>query len=164
MKLVLLIAACAACQRTERPPDPGSAASPPGGRPAPAAAYRVPEDKARPIPPLPDPLPGQRRDMAAIVGGAARIAIADLDGDGHPELVLVDAEAIRVVDRGGHELARAPVAGGIEVLSAADLDGDHRAELLAMPGRASRCIGSTGPGWSRSSSPRRRPRARMWPR
>jgi len=131
MKLVIAIAAVAACQRTDRMPDHGSATSPQGSRAEPAAAYRLPADQARPIPPLPDPLPGQRRDMAAIVGKATRMAIADLDGDGHAELTLVDAEAMRVVDRGGHEIARAPVPGGIEVLSVADLDGDRRAELLA---------------------------------
>lgn len=112
-------------------PDHGSATSPQGNRAEPAAAYRVPVDEARPVPPLPDPLPGQRRDLSAIVGKASRMAIADLDGDGHPELTLVDAEAMRVVDRVGYEIARAPVPGSIEVLSVADLDGDRRAELLA---------------------------------
>lgn len=131
MKLVLVIAAVAACQRTDRTPDLGSATSPAAGRAEPAAPYRVPADEARPVPPLPDPLPGQRRDMSAIVGAATRVAIADLDGDGHPELAVVDADAMRVVDGAGRERARAPVPGGIEVLAVADLDGDHRAELVA---------------------------------
>ncbi len=110
----------AACQgRTERPPANTDNAEPsaqvsraPAPPPEPAPAARPP------APPLPDPLPGHRRDLTAIVGKANRAALADLDG--HVELVLVDAEALRVVDRAGKELARAPVTAGIQVLTAAD--------------------------------------------
>jgi hypothetical protein len=104
----LLILALAACQQHgDRAPAQGSAVT--------AAPQHAP-----PPPPAPSKLPGKRRDLDA--GKAYKAAIADLDGDGHAELVLVDGEAMRVVDRSGKELARAPVTGGIEVLVAAGRD------------------------------------------
>lgn len=106
----LWVLALVACQRSNDAP-------PPTGHNAPPI---VAPKTDRPVPPLPDPLPGKRRDMTAIVGRAARAAIGDLDGDGKPELVLVDSEQLRVVDLDGKELAHAPAQGGIEVLAIVD--------------------------------------------
>ncbi|HEY4241804.1 MAG TPA: VCBS repeat-containing protein [Kofleriaceae bacterium] len=64
-----------------------------------------------------DPVAPQRRDVTALVGKAARAAIGDVGG--HPALVLVDADAMRVIDRSGKEVAREPVPAGIEQLSIA---------------------------------------------
>src|SRR6478672_2631717 len=55
-------------------------------------------------PPLPVPLPGQRKDVTALVGSASRAAIGDLDGDGKGDIVLVDTERLRVVTPEGREL------------------------------------------------------------
>lgn len=84
-----------------------------------------------PVPALPDPLPGSRRDVTAMVGSTSRAGAGDLDGDGRPELVLVDAEHIRVLDLAGRELARAPAPGGIQVFVVTDVDADQRAEIVA---------------------------------
>ncbi|MBA3395243.1 MAG: VCBS repeat-containing protein [Deltaproteobacteria bacterium] len=84
-----------------------------------------------PLPPLPDPLPGVRKDVTSIVGSAWRAAIADLDGDGDREIVLVDSKQMRVVDPSGRELATVAVARGIQALVAADIDGDRHAEIIA---------------------------------
>ena len=86
------------------------------------------------MPPLPDPLPGARKDVTSFVGGALRAAIGDLDGDGKREIVLVDAKQLRVVDPSGHEIAAIPVTRGIQALVVADLDGDGRAEIVVGEG------------------------------
>ncbi|HSK01958.1 MAG TPA: VCBS repeat-containing protein [Kofleriaceae bacterium] len=96
----------------------------------PPAGARSEGTRAAP-PPLPDPLPGVRTDVTAIVGSARRAAIGDLDGDGDREIVLAGPEALRVVEPSGRELASAPVPGGIQILVTADLDGDGHAEILA---------------------------------
>jgi hypothetical protein len=115
-----------ACERTEsRPAQPTSVAPPAQQAPQPRPVARAD------LPPLPNPLPGRREDVSSWVGMALRAAIADLDGDGDGEIVLVDAERIRVLERSGRELAQAPVPGGIQVLATADLDGDGRAEVFA---------------------------------
>jgi hypothetical protein len=75
--------------------------------------------------------PGRRRDVTALVDGALRGAIGDLDGDGVAELVLVGGDRLRVVDAAGTVRAEAAAPGGIQVLTVADLDGDGRAEILA---------------------------------
>src|SRR5690606_27213675 len=84
-----------------------------------------------PLPPLPDPLPGARQDLTAAIGTAARAAIGDFDGDGDRELVVVDAQRLRIVERTGKEIASTPVSAGIQVLVAEDIDGDGRTEILA---------------------------------
>jgi hypothetical protein len=76
--------------------------------------------KRAPVPTLPEPRPGNRTDLGAQVGAALRVAAGDLDGDGQPELVLVDAEHIRVVDHTGSPIAEAPVFGGIRALEVVD--------------------------------------------
>jgi len=80
-------------------------------------------------------LPGVRRDASAIVGDALRVAIGDLKGDGHAEIVLAGPTTLRVSTMEGKELARADAPGGIELLDVADIDGDKRAEILAGFGR-----------------------------
>jgi len=131
------LAACVAalalgCQRSE-PAREGAAPSKPEV-PAPPTSTPLepaPAGPRAPAPPLPDPLPGARTNVTAIVGAAARVAIADLDGDGASELVLFDAAQIRVVAPSGRELARAPVTRGIQTLAVADLDHDGHAEVFA---------------------------------
>jgi hypothetical protein len=109
---IVLVAALAACQQSHDAPPPAPAAPPaPVSTPAPAA---TPAPPRTPAPPLPATLPGKRRALDA--GKATRAAIAD------HQLVLVDGEAMRVVDHTGKELARAPVTGGIEVLVASGHD------------------------------------------
>jgi hypothetical protein len=126
-----LLVLAAACQRRESGGDRASASAPePGRTEGPPAGARAEGVRGAP-PPLPDPLPGVRTDVTAIVGSARRAAIGDLDGDGDREIVLAGPEALRVVKPSGRELASAPVPGGIQILVAADLDGDGRAEILA---------------------------------
>jgi hypothetical protein len=60
--------------------------------------------------------PAKHRELA--IGKAYKAVVANLDG--HNDLVVVDGEAMRVLDRTGKEIARAPVTGGIEVLVAHD--------------------------------------------
>ncbi len=62
---------------------------------------------------------------------AERLAIGDLSGDGHVEIVYASGERLWVVDRDGRELARIGAPGGIHVLETADLDGDGRDVILA---------------------------------
>jgi hypothetical protein len=105
------------------------------GAPSPATATTAPVTPApnappRPgPPPLPDPLPGKRTDLTAKIGGAWRAVIADIDGDGKQELVVVDSQQLRVLDAAGREKAATPISGGVHRLVAADLDGDRKGEL-----------------------------------
>jgi hypothetical protein len=135
-----MLALATACQRTEPaeheadPSRPKTTANvppsnAPGPQPAPTPSQRA--APRAPVPPLPDPLPGTRTDVTAFVGSASRAVIADLDGDGHSEIVLVDSTQVRVIEPSGRELASAPVTRGIQVLVAADLDGDGHAEVYA---------------------------------
>jgi hypothetical protein len=62
-------------------------------------------------------------------------AIADFTGEGEAQVALVDAMRLRVVTRGGDELASREVRAGAQVLRAADVDGDGRAAILAGFGR-----------------------------
>ena len=73
----------------------------------------------------------KRRDLTTAIGAATRAAIGDLDGDGRRELVVADAQALRVIDAAGKQLASAPVSGGIQVLVTTDTDGDGRSEIAA---------------------------------
>jgi len=101
--LFAAVLAITACQRSggdEPAPAPGS------------AAPRASTPRAA-LPPLPDPLPGTRRDVTAIVGSATRAAF----GGGGDELVLASPDLLRVVDiASGRELGRAPAPGGCNVL------------------------------------------------
>jgi hypothetical protein len=54
-------------------------------------------------------------------GQAQRVAVGDVDGHGPPELVLVDTDALRVVDASGGELARVVV-----------LEADSRNVIVAL--------------------------------
>ncbi len=85
----------------------------------------------RAAPPLPEPLPGARKDVTSFVRNAQRAAIGDLDGDGHREIVLVDPERMRVVEASGRELASAAITRGAQALVVEDIDGDARAEVFA---------------------------------
>src|SRR5215208_1920264 len=79
------------CQRRsqDRPHEQVDPSQPPAAQPA---ARPTPSPAARPpVPPLPDPLPGVRKDVTSTVGTAWRAAIADLDGDGAREIVVVDS-------------------------------------------------------------------------
>ena len=125
--IVAIAVAAAGCQRRDRDQPPGPAPTKAG---APAAGASGPAS-LRSAPPLPDPLPGRRTDVTAAIGKAARAAIGDLDGDGHNEIVVADAERLRVLDATGGERASAPAPGGIQALAVADLDGDRRAEIVA---------------------------------
>jgi hypothetical protein len=73
---------------------------------------------------------GGRRDVTALFGRYNRATIADVDGDGRSEVVVVDAQQIRILRADGTEVARGDAPGGIQVLAHADLDRDGRAELL----------------------------------
>jgi FG-GAP-like repeat len=126
------------CQRRDR----DAAAGDPARRGAPqstgaqqaqqgAGAGTAWTETTRLAPPLPYPLPGVRTELTAAVGKAERAAIGDLDGDGKNELVVADAQRLRVLDVAGKERASAPVLGGIQVLTIADIDGDRRAEIFA---------------------------------
>jgi hypothetical protein len=88
------------------------------------------------LPPVPDPLPGKRKDLTAAVGSAWRAAIGDFNGDRKREIAVVDDKQLRVIDTTGRELAAAPIASGIQVLVAADFDGDGKAEILAGWGQS----------------------------
>ena len=122
LAIALLIAGC---QSKAAPPRASEQLSGSG-----SGATRIAPPQVQ-APPLPDPLPGQRKDVSAFVGAASRAAIGDLDGDGRRELVLVDPDRLRVVTPEGRELASTPVPGGIEVLLIADLDDDHRPAIIA---------------------------------
>jgi len=86
---------------------------------------------SRRVPPLPEPLPGRRIDLTAAIGKADRAAIGDLDGDGRSEIVVADAQRLRVLDASGKERASASVPGGIQVLAVARLGESPRAAILA---------------------------------
>ncbi|HEY5928482.1 MAG TPA: hypothetical protein VIV11_42640 [Kofleriaceae bacterium] len=138
----------AACQSKDKPkqtePTPGSQSQPPGSASQSSSQSSTRSDEPVPdnkhpqlaLPPLPDPLPGKRKDLTAVVGTAWRAAIGDVDGDRKRELVVVDSKQLRVVDVTGKQIASAPIAAGIHVLVAHDLDGDGRAEILAGWGQS----------------------------
>ncbi|HWO26652.1 MAG TPA: VCBS repeat-containing protein [Kofleriaceae bacterium] len=138
-RLAILAALLAGgCQRRDRDAASGEPAR--GGAAPSAGAQQPPQgagagtawtETTRLAPPLPYPLPGARTDLTAAVGKAERAAIGDLDGDGKNELVVADAQRLRILDAAGKERASAPAPGGIQVLVVADIDGDRRAELLA---------------------------------
>lgn len=74
---------------------------------------------------------GHHEAASITLPGAQRVAIGDLDGDGHNEIITVDATLIHVLTPTGREIATAPALGGIQILMTTDLDGDGRAELYA---------------------------------
>ncbi|MEW5852762.1 MAG: VCBS repeat-containing protein [Myxococcota bacterium] len=102
----------------------------PPPRPPHAAAPSVDTPRRSPVPPLPDPLPGQRRDVSAFLGDAVKVAGGDLDGDGKSELVVATAAQLRVLDTAGREKASVPTPGGAQLLSVVDLDGNRRGCIL----------------------------------
>src|SRR6187402_3230092 len=103
-----------ACQRRDRDAAP---AEPAGGGTRTASTAGA--EPARFAPALSGPLPGARSDLTAAVGKAERAVIADLDGDGRSELVVADAQRLRVLDASGQERASAPAPGGIQILAIA---------------------------------------------
>lgn len=112
---------------TEPPPETLQSI-PPDAEPAARPAAKVPPQRvSTPAPALPDPLPGVRSDLTDLVGEASRAAIGDLDGDGRDEIVLADAERLRVVSAAGRRVADVPAPGGIRVLSVIDTAGRGRA-------------------------------------
>lgn len=127
---IAIAAAATGCQRHDRD-GPGGAATAGGSATAGAAATAATGDSSRTVPPLPSPLPGTRTDVTTAIDEAQRAAIADLDGDGRNEIIVADAQQLRVLDAAGHERASMPVPGGIQILVAARLDGDRRAAILA---------------------------------
>jgi hypothetical protein len=145
MNRVLYLAAwLAACQKTEptkkAEPDPSQLRSeaPQPTTPAIAPSEPPPAPRAA-MPPLPDPLPGKRRQLKLDIDGGKtwRVEIADLDGDGDRELVAIDAKLIRVFDATRTTVvSTSPVPGGILQLVAADLDRDKRSELYAGWGQS----------------------------
>lgn len=106
---LLCCLALATCERSTSQPSPETAAT----RPGPPAPLEIADEA-----------------VTALLGSTKRMAAGDLDGDGSPELVLVDLEQLRVVTLDGRERARWPVPGGIFVLHVIDLDGDGKAEIL----------------------------------
>jgi hypothetical protein len=101
------------------------------------ACERSPEqakpDTAQPVvQPTPPPSPtASDETLTRLLVPTRRMVAGDLDGDGAPELILVDDESLRVVELDGRERVRWPVPGGIQVLRVADLDGDGKAEILS---------------------------------
>jgi hypothetical protein len=145
LAIVVQLGALAACQKTQpekkNAPDPSTlrteapVSTTGSGSAAIAPQQPDPASDRAPLPPLPDPLPGKRTDLTAAFDKDGsktwRTAVADLDGDGDREIVVVDAKLIRVLDASGREVTSLPVGGGILQLVAADLDGDKRAEVYA---------------------------------
>lgn len=124
LAVFLPLVAAAGCRRGERD-RPLPALEPIRPLPAGAQSPRTP-------PPLPRPLPGARTDLGAAIGKADRAAIGDLDGDGRNEIVVADAQRLRVLDAAGHERASASAPGGIQALAVVRLDDtDRRAAIVA---------------------------------
>ena len=125
--------ALAGCQRKDRDgaPAPAPASGAARARSGAAGATTAGAASSRATPPLPDPLPGPRTDLTAAIGKADRAAIGDLDGDGRNEIVVADAQRLRVLDASGKERASASVPGGIQVLVVARLGEGRRAAILA---------------------------------
>jgi hypothetical protein len=75
-------------------------------------------------------------DLTKAVGNATHAAIGDLDGDGVGELVVVDAQRMRVLDATGRERASIGVESGIQVLITSQLDNARRATIYAGWGQS----------------------------
>ena len=136
--LLLLVASCQS-KETSAPPAAAprlGSAKPAGSASTSAGAGDPAQGPRAPLPPLPDPLPGKRTDLTAIVGTSARAAIGDFDDDGVREIAIADAKTLRIVEVAGKQLASVDVTAGIQVLVAADIDGDGRVELLAGWGQS----------------------------
>jgi hypothetical protein len=131
--ILLLVAACQPADKKVPPPTEGPAsgtlksATPMSD----ASISSAPSDQAvpRPVPPLPDPLPGKR--TALTIATPHRAAIGDLDGDHHNEIVVCDPTVMTVLDPSGKKLGELSVVDGIQRLVVADVDGDGRAEIYA---------------------------------
>lgn len=137
--IVVGIASMAGCQRprergADEPPSSSVATSSPVAEDAMSSAPPPAPRSWRTPPPLPDPLPGARREVSAMIGAAQQVAIGDLDGDGRAEIVVGDAERLRVVDVEGRVRAEVPVRGGVQQLLISDVDGDGRDELVVAWG------------------------------
>lgn len=118
--VLFAILATVGCQSKERDKTPAKTQAP-----------STAAESSRIVPPLPVPLPGTRSDITALVGKAERAAIGDLDGDGRNEIIVAEAQRLRVLDASGKERASTSAPGGIQVLMVAQLDDDRRAEIVA---------------------------------
>jgi hypothetical protein len=134
--IVLLFAACQSPDKKSPPPTEGPASGPLTGSASVGSGQKVAEVASvpavdRPVPPLPNPLPGKRTTLAAIGDKTWRAAIGDLDGDHKNEVVVCDSDFMTVLDASGKKLGELKVVDGIQKLVVADLEGDGKAEIYA---------------------------------
>jgi hypothetical protein len=92
------------------------------------------------------PMAGWPKYLSPDTSGVNRpteFAVADVDGDGHPDLIGVIGDSLVVVDRNGQALPGWPQQWGYygcysgcpdSVVAVADLDGDGKSEIAMVPG------------------------------
>ena len=67
------------------------------------------------------------------VGDSVRdVAVADLDGDGKPEIVVgTDGGMVRVLSAGGETISTLHTEGNVTRVAAADINGDGSMQVVA---------------------------------
>jgi hypothetical protein len=117
MKRLICLALLVACKgKTDAPAKASKTTEDPNAQVSRMETPAPPPQRS--APPMPDTMPGVRRDVSALVGRTTRAAIGELDG--HTVLVLVDPDSMRVVDKAGKQIASMPVIAGIQQLSIAN--------------------------------------------